>query len=442
MRIVIVGAGAVGSHLAERLSIEGQDVVVVDNDPFRIDQLQGSLDILTIQGNGASPSILEAAGIDKAELLIAVTSNDAVNVLACHAAARLGVPRKIARVEDSALRDELQILGVDVVIDPEEQLARDLLTLVSEGGISEHATFGDGSLSLIGGYVQPDAPLTHLTLEELKAQVTDWDWLVTAIIRKGETTVARGESSVLAGDHVLIATKTDLVEELAPMLGITIVKAKRVMIFGAGRLARLTANLLCENGISVTMISKNENSVRLASDECQGVVVVFGDPMDPDLLRSEGVERVDDVLALTRADEVNVVASLVAKGLGAKNAIARYHRLDYVRVLNETRVDTGVSSRLSAANAILRYVRRGRVHSVVTFQDSDLEAIELQVDPASDAIGKTLADIGLPKSAIVAGIVRSTKTMIPRGDTTITPGDRIVAVALPEGVSTVEKTFS
>jgi trk system potassium uptake protein TrkA len=442
MRIVIVGAGAVGSHLAERLSIEGQDVVVIDNDPVRVDQLQGSLDILAVQGNGASPSILEAAGIDKAELLIAVTSNDAVNVLACHAAARLGVPRKIARVEDSALRDELQILGVDVVIDPEEQLARDLLTLVSEGGISEHATFGDGSLSLIGGFVQRNAPLTHLTLEELKAQVKDWDWLVTAIIRGGDPFVARGESEVREGDHVLIATKTDLIEELAPLLGIEIRKAKRVMIFGAGRLARITANLLCENGISVTMIDKEEASIRLASDQCQGVVVVLGDPMDPDLLRSEGVEHVDDVLALTKYDEVNVVASLVAKGLGAKNAISRYHRLDYVSLLNETRVDTGVSSRLSAANAILQYVRRGRVHSVVTFQDSDLEAIELQVDPASGAIGKTLSEIGLPKTAILAGIIRGHRALIPRGDTTITPGDHIVAVALPEAVSTVEKTFS
>ncbi len=442
MRIVIVGAGAVGSHLAERLSIEGQDVVVVDNDPQRVDQLQGSLDILAILGNGASPAVLEAAGIDKAELLIAVTSNDAVNVLACHAGARLGVPRKIARVEDSALRDELQILGVDVVIDPEEQLAQDLLTLVSEGGISEHATFGGGSLSLIGGYVQPDAPLTHLTLEQLRAQITDWDWLVTAIIRGGVPFVARGESTVEQGDHVLIATKTDLVEQLAPMLGITIHKAKRVMIFGAGRLARLTANLLSDNRISVTLIDKDEAATRLVADACPNVIVVHGDPMDPELLRSEGVENVDDVLALTPWDEVNVVASLVAKGLGAKNAISRYHRLDYVSLLNETNVDTGVSSRLSAANAILRYVRRGRVHSVVTFQDSDLEAIELQVDPASSALGKTLADIGLPKTAIVAGIVRNNKTMIPRGHTVIIPGDRIVAVALPEAVATVEKTFS
>jgi len=442
MRIVIVGAGAVGTHLAERLSIEGQDVVIVDNDAHRVEQIQESFDLLAIHGNGASPATLEAAGIEKAELIIAVTSNDAVNVLACHAAARLGVPRKIARVEDPALRDELELLGVDVVIDPVEELATELLTLVSEGGISEHATFGDGSLSLIGGYVQRDAPLSHLSLEELRSQVTDWDWLVTAIIRGGVPFVARGESTVEEGDHVLIATKTDLIEELAPLLGIRIHKAKRVVIFGVTRLARLTADLLTKNGIQVTLIDKDKERTQQVAEMLPDVIVVQGDPLDPDLLESEGMAHVDDVLALTGWDEVNIVACLISKGLGAKNAIARYHRLDYVSVLNETSIDTGVSSRLSAANAILRYVRRGQVHSVVTFQDSDLEAIELQVDAASEAVGKTLAEISLPKTAIVAGIIRNSSTLIPRGSTTIRIGDRVVAVALPDALSRVEKAFS
>ena len=442
MRIVIVGAGAVGTHLAERLSIEGQDVVIVDNDAQRVEQIQESFDLLAIHGNGASPATLEAAGIEKAELIIAVTSNDAVNVLACHAAARLGVPRKIARVEDPALRDELELLGVDVVIDPVEELATELLTLVSEGGISEHATFGDGSLSLIGGYVQRDAPLSHLSLEELRSQVTDWDWLVTAIIRGGVPFVARGESTVEEGDHVLIATKTDLIEELAPLLGIRIHKAKRVVIFGVTRLARLTADLLSKNGIQVTLIDKDKERTLAVAEMLPDVIVVQGDPLDPDLLESEGMAHVDDVLALTGWDEVNIVACLVSKGLGAKNAIARYHRLDYVSVLNETSIDTGVSSRLSAANAILRYVRRGQVHSVVTFQDSDLEAIELQVDAASEAVGKTLAEISLPKSAIVAGIIRNSDTLIPRGQTVIKLGDRVVAVSLPDALARVEKAFS
>ena len=442
MRIVIIGAGGVGSHLAERLSLEGQDVVVVDSDPVVVNQIQSSLDILAVEGSGASPTTLEAAGIEKAQLIIAVTSSDAVNILACHAAARLGVPRKIARVEDPGLRDELQILGVDVAIDPVEQLAGDLLRLVSEAGVTDHITFGDGELSLIGGYVKNDAPLTKLTLDELKATVKDWDWLITAIIRGGDPFVARGNNTIEGGDHVLISAKSHVIDDLLPLLGIKAHKAKKVMIFGATRLARLTASLFATNGINTILIDEDPVRTREIAEQCQGVVVVNGDPTDPQLLRAEGIDTVDEVLALSGWDEINIVSCLVAKSLGVETAIARYHRLDYVSVLNQTGIDVGVSSRLAAANAILRFVRRGNVHSVSTFQDSDLEAIELQVDPDSDAVGETLADIGLPKSVIVAGIIRDKETIVPRGNTKIMGGDRVVAVALPEAIPVVEKVFS
>jgi len=442
MRIVIVGAGAVGSHLAERLSHEGQDVVVVDTNPAVLKEIQASLDILTVEGSGASPSILEAAGIDKAKLLIAVTSSDAVNILACHAAARLGVPRKIARVEDPGLRDELQILGVDVSIDPVEQLAGDLLRLVSETGVTDHITFGDGELSLIGGYVKAEAPLTRLTLDELKATVKDWDWLITAIIRGGKPFVARGDTSIEGGNHVLISAKSHVIDDLLPLLGIKAQKAKKVMIFGATRLARLTACLFADNGINTILIDEDPIRTVEVAEACKEVIVVNGDPTDPQVLKSEGIENVDEVLALTGWDEVNIVSCLVAKSLGVETAICRYHRLDYVAVLNQTGIDTGVSSRLAAANAILRFVRRGNVHSVSTFQDSDLEAIELQVDPDSNAVGETLADIGLPKSVIVAGIIRDKETIVPRGTTRIMAGDRVVAVALPQAIPVLEKVFS
>jgi len=441
MRIVIVGAGAVGSHLAERLSMEGQDVVIIDTDPVRVDELQANLDVLVIQGNGASPSVLEMAGISKAELVIAVTSSDAVNVLACHAAARLGVPRKIARVEDPALRDELEVLGVDVAIDPIEELARELLMLVKERGVSEHIEFANGDLSLIGAYVQSDARLASMTLEELAEQVTEWNWLITAVIRHGDPFVARGDFEVKGGDHVLVMAKSEILSDLTPLLGISMEKANKVMIFGADRLARLTANLFKQNGISVTMIDRRKHLVQRAAEECDGVIVVHGDPTDPDLLRQEGIEAVDEVLALTESDDTNILACLVAKGMGVRSAIARYHRLEYVGLLTETRIDAGVSARLAAANAILRFVRRGRIHSVATFQDSDLEAIELQVDHASDAVGQTLRELALPKTAIIAGVIRGSDRFVPRGDTTIHAGDRLVLVALPDAIPSVEKVF-
>lgn len=441
MRIVIVGAGGVGSHLAERLSLEGQDVIVIDNDPAHVEDLQSSLDALVVHGNGASPAVLEMAGISKADLLIAVTNSDAVNILACNAAARLGVPRKIARVADPALRGELEVLGVDVPIDPIEELARELLLLVSEGGIAEHIEFGGGSLSLFGAYVQPGAPLTKMSLQELKETVVEWNWLVTAVIRHGDPFVARGDFEVEGGDHVLMMADTRRVPELSKLLGVNVEKAKRVMIFGAGRLARITANLFKQNGINTVVIGDDKAAIRRVAEECEGVVAVHGDPTDPALLKQEGIENVDEVLALTDDDAVNILACLVAKSFKVPTAIANYHRLEYVNFLAETRIDAGVSARLAAANAILRFVRRGRIHSVVTFQDSDIEAIELQVDHTSDSVGKTLEQLALPKTAIIGGVIRGKETFVPRGATVIEAGDRLITIALPDAIPAVEQLF-
>ena len=207
MRIVIVGAGAVGAYLAERLSVEGQDVVVIESDAARAAEVQSQVDCLVINANGASMHALEDAGIADAALLIAVTSSDAVNVLASQAAARLGVPTRVARVEDPTLREDLEAHGVDVVIDPAEALTKELLLLVRRGGVSEVFEFADGRISLVGGYVQEDSPLDGTTLKELRQDVSGWDWIIAAVVRNGDTFIARGDSEILAGDHVLAVTE-------------------------------------------------------------------------------------------------------------------------------------------------------------------------------------------------------------------------------------------
>ena len=194
MRIVIVGAGQVGSHLAERLSIEGQDVVVIEADPARAAEMQDTLDALVIQGNGSSRETLEEARVGDARMLIAVTSSDAANILACQAGQRFDVPLKIARVEDPDLRDGLPELGVDVLIDPTQALAEDLLALVKRGGVSEIISFGDEQLVLLGGFIPEGAPVANITLAELKEKATGWNWLVTAGVPDGQTNISRGHT--------------------------------------------------------------------------------------------------------------------------------------------------------------------------------------------------------------------------------------------------------
>ncbi len=442
MRIVIVGAGAVGSYLAQRLAVEGQDVVVVEADPVKAEEVQDAVDCLVVTGNGASPASLEEAGIKDAELLIAVTNSDAVNILACHAAARMGVPRKIARVEDLALQDELAVLGVDYMIDPVAELARELLLLARKGGVSEVINFADGRLVLIGGYVQGDSEVAGIHLAELRERVEGWDWLVTGLVRDGETIIARGDTTVQEGDHLLLMAKTERTDQALKMLGLRDKRAEKVMIIGATRLAQITAELFARNGMQTVLVDEEAERCRELSLKSDRIVVVQGDPTDPRVLEGEGVSSVDLVLALTGWDEVNILSSLVAKAKGARRTVARFHRFEYVGLLPGIGIDAGVSTRLAAANAILRFVRRGQIHSVVTFQDTDAEAIELQVEHRSEAVGKTLIDISLPKSVIIGGILRGDDAFVPHGSTKIQPGDRLIAFAKPDAIPAIEKIFA
>jgi trk system potassium uptake protein TrkA len=439
MRIVIVGAGAVGSYLAERFSLEGQDVVVIESDAERAAQMQSELDCLVITGNGASASTLEQAGLSEADLLVAVSSSDAVNVLACNAATKLGIPRKVARVEDPELKAEVEALGVDLVIDPGEAAARDLLVLVSTGHVAELVEFADGGLVLMGAYVDSSSPFVGTTLAELRDSVVEWDWIVVAVVRRGETTIARGHTMLKAGDHVLLMAKSDAIDEPYELLGLTDSPAEKVIILGGTRLAEMTASMLSERGVSTTLIDGDRSRCRKFAERLPDTIVVCGDPTEPKILQSVGIGDGDAVLALTGWDGQNLLGCLVARALGAGEVIARFTDTDLVGLLGGSGIDATVSSRLSAANEILRFVRRGVIHSAVTIPGSEAEAIELEVGSKSPAIGKTLADLKIRRSVIVGGVQRNGEAFVPRGDTEIQVGDHLIVIALPDGIAAAEK---
>jgi trk system potassium uptake protein TrkA len=439
MHIVVIGAGAVGSYLAERLSLEGQDVVVIESDPARAAEVQDQIDCLVIRGNGASPVTLQEAGAGNADLVIAVSSSDAVNVLAANAAARLGAKRRIARVEDPRLMAEAEVLGVDFLIDPVDATARELVLLVQQRGVSELIKFADGRLNLTGGYISAEAPVAGMTLADLRTKVEGWTWIVVAVIRDGKTMIARGSTRIEPGDHVLFMVEADRPGEAFRLTGLHEEPARDVTVVGATRLAELTARYLCKAGISTILIDEDEGRVRAIATDNAKVIGVHGDPTDPKVLVAEGIAGTDSILALTGWDEVNILSCLVAKALGVATAVSRFNNPELVHLLAGKGIDAGVSTRLTAASTILRFVRRGNVYSVSTFQDSDAEAIEVEVGQASQAVGKRLRDLHLSHDLIIGGVVRRDKAFVPTGDTEIKLGDHLIIIALPEAVKHVEQ---
>lgn len=435
MRVVIVGAGTVGSYLAERLSSLGQDVVVVESDDERAIELQNEVDCLVVNGNGTRPQVLRDAGGDRANLLIAVTANDAVNILACHSAERVGIDTRIARIHDRNLKDQARDMGVDVVIDPDEATARQLLLLMQERGVSEVIKYANGQLELVGGFISPQAPIAGMTLAELRTRISGWTWIVVAVIRDGVAEIARGATTILPGDHVVIMAETDTTDEAFRWLGFGHRSARKAIVLGTTRLARFTAGMLADAGIATTVIDNDRERVRKIADALPKVIALHADPVDPKVLLSEGIDRADAILGLTGWDEINTLGCLIGKALGADAAIARVNEFELARILPGVGIDGAVSPRLTAARDILGHVRGEAIQSVVTFSDSEVEAVELLVSSTGSAAGMTLREMGMSRDVIVGAVIRGDEAFVPRGDTTIHAGDRLIAIAQPQAMS-------
>jgi len=442
MRIIIVGAGAVGSYLAQRLSSGGEDVIVIEDDERRASELQESIDALVLRGNGASVHMLERAGAAETDLLIAVSNSDGANILACYTGTQLGAKTTIARIEDGELREGADRLGVDLIIDPSANAAEELVGIVGLGGASELVPFADGKLVMVGGRVTLNAPITGSTLRQLRVRQAEWGWVVAALVRDGRTIVAHGDTVVQAGDHALLMTTDDRVDDATRLIGVKRRHLDRAIIVGGTRLAEITADVMAEAGLSVVLIDEAPERSSYLAGRHPYALVVCGDPTDPDVLGELDLGPKDVVMGLTGWDEVNLMGCLVAKASGAGMTISRFNRISYVGLLSGLGIDAAVSSRLMAASAILRFVRQGQVEQVAAFSDTDAEAIEIEVEEGSDAVDRSLQDLDLPIGVIIGGISRNGTTFVPDGSTVVRAGDHIIFFALPRDIAESSALFT
>jgi len=446
MRVIIVGAGEVGFHLAERLSQENQDVVLVDMDPDRAERASELLDVMTVVGNGASIPVLEDAGIRGARMLLAVTSKDEVNLISCLAANRLGVDYTIARISNpdyyargSVLSRER--LGIDLMINPEREAAKEAFQLLQSAAATDVANFAHGQVQLVGLRVKEGAMVAGKSVARLAAELKDFHFVLAAIVRDDETIIPDGSSRVEAGDHIYVLSPTSEVKSIPPLAGYEPFNLKRVMIAGGSAEGLFLAELLERHGVECTILDNNRRRCLELAELLPKSLVLHGDATDTELLEMEGVSGLDGYVAATGHDETNLLSALVAKSVGARKVVSLIERFDYLPLVPKVGLDAAVSPRMSAVNAILRYVRKGRVMTVATLKGIDAEAIEFKVAKDAPIAHKLLSELPFPPGAIIGTIMRGDAILIPRGDDMVLPGDEVIVFALPEALPEIEKFF-
>jgi trk system potassium uptake protein TrkA len=448
MRILIVGAGEVGAYIAERLVREGHDLVVIDPDEGAIARVN-ELDVLGIVGNGADPSVLRANGVDHAELLLAVSGSDTVNLVACSFAGRLGATRSVARLSEVTRtpadeRLAREAFGIDAIINPDDEAAREIVGLLEGRQITDSVEFDEGRVRLVGVRVDEGSVLVNRYLAELRELHDDVTVLVVAIIREGTTIIPRGNHRLEVGDRVyLLGTRDDLATFVtADDVKVGSGKTRKVLLVGGGRAGASVAQRLEQAGVDTRLLEADRERSEWLAASLEKTTVLHGDGTNLTALRECGAGEMDGFAAVSGNEEANIMSALLARHLGARKVIALVKRSDYIPVLTEVGFDAAVNPRLTAAGAILRFVRRGHILQVTTFKDIDAEVLELVASERARVVGKPLSEVQFPKDAIVGGYTRGDVFKIPHGETVIEPHDKVIVFALPSAIGKVERMFN
>ena len=450
MRILILGGGAVGALLAQRLIRENNEVVIVEENSDRCMDLEETLDAKIIQGNASSIQTLQKAGISDTEMLIAVTNNDEANILACLIAeTQTNVSIKLVRLRTHEIDEwksifSSQQLNIDLAIHPDRETADKILRVLNMPGISERFEFADGKVQLVGMNIESSNWVVGKTMAELDQSSPPKNSLMAVLFRGQRPVIPQQDVQLQAGDHVYIVVPTEEMSELFEFMQLPPVQpVERVFIIGGKQIGIEIALQLEAQGVNVKLFEKDLHRCEKIAGLVQKTIVVHADGTDQHTLIEENIEGIDAYLSLTGDDEDNIISSLLSKRLGARKAVALVNRLDFLPMAQLLGINSTVSARLAVVDRIMQFVRKGKVLSVTTFhEEEEVEAIELLATPGSKFLGKKLKDVHLPRGVIVGAIVRpSGKVIVPRGNATILEKDRVVFFCLEQLVPELESAF-
>ncbi|HEX79164.1 MAG TPA: Trk system potassium transporter TrkA [Dehalococcoidia bacterium] len=453
MYIIIAGGGVIGSHIASLLAEEGHEVVVLEQSREALENIRRQLDVKTIQGNSATPTILKQAEAERADLVLAVTNNDETNMVTCFMAKELGAGTTAARIRNpdysgyfvaqtkspTATRKIVRPkkLGIDVFINPEAEAAREIMGILSSFYSTPVENFADGTVQIREFRVEDEAlvdkPLSQI--EFLKPCV------VAAIVREGEVITPGDDDVIVLGDSVHLVSAREFMDELGGMFSAPKRPARKVVIVGGGQIAFLTAEGLQRQGVMVKVIDSDADRCRDIAAKLEKVVVLQGDGTDRSFLIEQGVPSADAFIATTDSDELNILCGLLAKNLGVPRSLVAINRPGYIPLAEAIGVDIAALPTLLTADKITRFVLHGGVISTALLEGQQLEAIEFVTSPTSNIADKKISEAGLPKEAVVGAIVRNNTVIIPPRDEVVQPGDHVIVVSPLPAVHSVEKLF-
>jgi trk system potassium uptake protein TrkA len=438
----------VGFHIASHLALENKDVVVIDNNPEATRRISDNLDVQIVTGSGSSPVILEEAGIQQAEIILAVTNSDETNLVACLVANILSPStKKLARLRDADF-DEYHnnfrehAPHIDTIINPEIEVVKTIYRMMSVPGAVDVGEFADGRIKFVGVNLEDESRLAGVQLSNLPEIIGEARPLIAAVVREDELIIPTGNDRLEPGDLVYFISEEDQLFDTLSLFNKLEQPVKRALIIGGGRIGLRLANLLEENSVYCKIIEQEPDRCAYLAERLNKAIVLHGDGSDQELLAEENIQDMDIVITLTKDEETNILASLLAKRMGARKSITRISKFSYFPLMNAIGLEQVVSPRLSAINTILQHIRKGKVLSAISIKGEQAELIEAIALETSEIVANPLRNISFPKGAMVAGIIRKDNIIIPTGESVIQPDDRVIIFARREAIPKIEKILA
>lgn len=452
MKVIICGAGQVGFSIARYLSTHDNDVTIIDQSEELINHISGTLDVRGIVGFASHPDLLARAGISETDMIIAVTFADEVNMVACQIAHSLfNVPLKIARVRNkSYLNPEWAALykpdhmSIDLIISPELEVARAIGRGLDFPGTFEVIPFAEKTIQLVGIRCKAKAPILNTPLRLLEGLFPELDLSVLFIIRGDTGFIPVGSDQLQGGDEVYLLIPQEKLTHAIEAFGFSEQKSQRLLILGGGNVGFCLAEEVEAQHpeISLMLIEQDKDRATYVANQLTRTVVLRGDALDREILREANAKITNKVLAVTSDDKVNILASLLAKRMGADQAMALVNSSSYSSIVSSLGIDSVISPKALTVSSILQYVRRGRIRTVHSLKENFGEVIEAEAVGTSNVLGMTVSEVNVPRSLMIGAIVRDDQTLIPREDTVIKVHDRVILIVTSAAVKRFEKLFS